>query len=320
MERASVTSDKSSRFHRWAWGAQVLWQHGLPEVVISFLGGAGDDLLCTAPIHEWLRRGARRIWFISRHPSLHRFDRRVRVLHEDAAFLALASKIGRPTRFVSYSKYNDTLDRDTPLTRPLIAEMCALAGLQGDITLRPRLSLNEKEIEGAAAFKDTLLVQSSGLTAAVPMLNKQWHAERIQGVVEQLSSDIRVVQIGSIQDPPLKGVLDLRGKTAFRETAAMLHQARLFFGMAGFPMHLARAVDCPAVIIYGGREPAELTGYPCNINLSYAPDCAPCWQRNRCDHDRVCLGKITVDESVSAIRQALSIRRENPLAVAQYRL
>jgi ADP-heptose:LPS heptosyltransferase len=234
--------------------------------------------------------------------------------------MALASKLGRPTRYLSYSKYDDTLDRDMPLARPLIAEMCSLAGLQGDISLRPYLALSEKEIATAAAFKGSLLVQSSGLAAAVPMLNKQWPAERAQGVVERLGGDIRIVQIGSIQDPPLKGAFDLRGKTSLRETAAILHQARLFFGIAGFPMHLARAVDCPAVIVYGGREPADLTGYSCNINLSSTPACAPCWQRNRCDHDHVCLENISVDDSVRAIRHALSLPRENPPAVSHYQL
>jgi len=33
-------------------------------------------------------------------------------------------------------------------------------------------------------------------------------------------------------------------------------------------MHLARAVDCRAVIVYGGRERPEISGYICNKILS----------------------------------------------------
>ena len=40
-------------------------------------------------------------------------------------------------------------------------------------------------------------------------------------------------------------------KRRFRETAACSPRSELFLGLVGFPMHLARAVDRPAVIVYG---------------------------------------------------------------------
>ena len=57
--------------------------------------------------------------------------------------------------------------------------------------------------------------------------------------------------------PPLKGALDLRGKTGLREAAAILSNSLVFIGQVGFLMHLARAVDCRSVIVYGGQRNSE---------------------------------------------------------------
>lgn len=79
-------------------------------------------------------------------------------------------------------------------------------------------------------------------------------------------------------------------------------------------MHLARAVECPSVIVFGGREAPWQTGYICNSNLYSAVPCAPCWLSNNCDFDRQCMSSISVADVVSAIRQMLEKPR-NPLAV-----
>ena len=73
------------------------------------------------------------------------------------------------------------------------------------------------------------------------------------------------IQIGSTADPPLQRVRDLRGATGIREAAAILYHARLYVGTVGFLMHLARAVECPSVIVFGGREAPWQSGYVCNI-------------------------------------------------------
>jgi ADP-heptose:LPS heptosyltransferase len=90
----------------------------------------------------------------------------------------------------------------------------------------------------------------------------------------------------------------------------------LFLGQVGFPMHLARAVDRPAVIVYGGREMPWQSGYPCNANLSTPLPCAPCWRWNACDNpiERECMRRIGVDEVVAAVRERAA-RADEPLEV-----
>jgi len=66
-------------------------------------------------------------------------------------------------------------------------------------------------------------------------------------------------------------------------------------------MHLARAVDCRGVIVYGGRENPSVSGYECNENLMGKTPCSPCWQRNRCDYDRECMRIISASQVIDAV-------------------
>jgi hypothetical protein len=305
----------------YAWSLGQALRFGQPDIALGFLGGIGDDLLATVAIDEWLRRGAGRVWFFTRHAGLYGYDRRrVRLIPEEARYQWLASRLGRPMRAVSYSTYDPVTDRDSAVREHIIVEICRRAGLSGRIRLRPHLPLAAGELQRADSWADCIALQSASLTAAVPMPNKQWRTDRLQAVADHLAArGLRVVQVGSASDPALRGVTDLRGRTSLRETAAVLARARLFVGLVGFLMHLARAVECPGVIIYGGREPPELTGYSCNTNLAGRPACAPCWQRSRCDFGHVCMESIEAGAVIDAVEAALA-RPRGPLSVDEVEL
>jgi len=192
--------------------------------------------------------------------------------------------------------------------------MCASAGMAGTISVRPYLSLTEDETQGASWAAGEVVVQSSGLGGRLPMQNKQWYEERFQAVIDALCNEIRFIQLGSASDPPLRKVRDLRGRTTIRESAAVLYNARLYVGTVGFLMHLARAVECPSVIVYGGREAPWQSGYLCNTNIYTPVPCAPCWRYNSCEFGRRCMDKIAVADVLRAIRDMLN-RSRNPLAV-----
>lgn len=294
---------------------------GLPEVSLGFLGGIGDDLLCTVAVDAWLLRGARRIWFFTRHPEFYpHYDARVRLISEDPRFRALAVRLGRPLRPLAYSAYEPEFDREIPPPGHLIRTMCRLAGLTGRVPLQPTLPVSVVERAAAAGYEGVIAIQTSNLTASVPMENKQWPAERFAAVASRLrATGRRLVQLGAPEDAALPGAEDLRGATTLRQAAALLSQARLFIGPVGFLMHLARAVDCPAVIVYGGREPPDTTGYPCNANVTEIPPCSPCWQRSRCDHHRACLTNLPIGRVTAAV-DAMLARPRGPLAVAEAEL
>ena len=121
-----------------------------------------------------------------------------------------------------------------------------------------------------------------------------------------MRADVQVIQLGSADDPKLEGATDLRGKTTVRQSAAILANSFVFIGLVGFLMHLARAVDCRSVIVYGGREKPTQTGYVANKNLYSQVKCAPCWLRNPCDYDRKCMDLISVSQIISAAAEQIS--------------
>ena len=138
------------------------------------------------------------------------------------------------------------------------------------------------------------------------MRNKEWYPQRFQEVCAGLTREFTVIQLGSELDPKLDGVMDLRGKTSLRQSAAILANARVFVGLVGFLMHLARAVDCRSVIVYGGRETPLQTGYTANQNLPSPVECSPCWLRNTCAYDRKCMDMITVPQVIAAARDQIA--------------
>jgi ADP-heptose:LPS heptosyltransferase len=202
-----------------------------------------------------------------------------------------------------YGAYDAVSDRDLMGKRHIIEVMCRTAGITGEIELRPYIYLSETEKNNGRLLPNQAVIQSCGLrAAAAAMKNKEWYPERFQEVVDQLQGEVSFVQLGNAEDPALRGVTDLRGKTTLRESAAILASSMFFAGQVGFLMHLARAVDCRSAIVYGGREDPCVTGYRCNVNLTGTTPCAPCWQRNRCDHDKECMRQITADAVIAACR------------------
>lgn len=206
-------------------------------------------------------------------------------------------------RYATYFHDEDRARLFAP-DRHVITTVCRQAGIVGPIVRRPYLALRDDERTAGGLVPRQVVIQSSGLEAGTPMLNKQWLTERFQEVVRALRSEFDFVQVGARGDPPLDGVLDLCGRTSRRETAAILSRPLAFVGNVSFLMHLARTVECRSVIVYGGRERPDQSGYGCNENLYAGVPCAPCWRRNACDHGRPCLSEIGADDVVATLRQA----------------
>ena len=63
------------------------------------------------------------------------------------------------------------------------------------------------------------------------------------------------------------------------------------------------------MIIYGGRETPQNSGYDNNINLFERIDCGPCWIHEEdgevCQNNLECLARIKVDTVLESINQIL---------------
>lgn len=293
----------------------LLARHGRPELFINALGaGIGDDLLCTAIFHELRRRGRRDVWVTNKHPELYWYnDDAPVVVPPLERYDLLLRHLGAKAMYPWYTSYNPAYDRDDPLPEQhLISVMCQRVGITGTISLRPYLFLTESEAQDGRRVPRQIAIQSSGLDAKHAMRNKNWSLDCYQGVVSALRDTYNFVQVGSRNDPLLDGVLDLRGQTTLRETAAVLHGSLTFVGQVGFLMHLARAVDCRSVIVYGGRETPAQSGYSCNENLYSPVHCSPCWRLNTCAYDRMCLQAIGVADVVEGVERQVERHGTSP--------
>lgn len=302
--------DLSTRIHRLALQVPAISSEirkaGLPDMILYFGFAAGDDLLCTVLARELKKRGLKKIWMCTRHPQI--FLRNTDISHivSQASWLYSLNE-WKPELVpnLEYSLYAPEKDQGVSPTEHISVIQCRKAGIRGSIELKPHLYLSQEELDQQRWASGCIAIQSSGLEAAFPMRNKQWFPERFQALVSNLVKSHRLVQVGGVSDPLLDGVLDMRGRTSIRESAAILSNCRLYIGTVGMLMHLARAVDCPSVIIYGGRERPEQSGYSCNINICSVEPCSPCWRFNKCDHERVCMEHITVDNVLAGVGQCL---------------
>jgi ADP-heptose:LPS heptosyltransferase len=279
---------------------------GFPQYYFHGTGGIGDDLMCTTVFRELKQRGAARIAMGTHHPGLFQNNPDVdHLLWHPHPRLNRWLREGLPFLRLGYAAYDPVRDLDVPPGEHILAAICRLAGLTGSVALRPYLHLTPAELAAGRRAERQLVIQSTGLASANAMRNKEWVPERFQQVCAALRGEFTVIQLGSATDPQLAGAMDLRGRTTVRESAAILANALVFVGLVGFLMHLARSVDCRGVVLYGGREHPDQTGYVANENLYSPVACAPCWLRNTCAYGHQCMDRLTVESVVAAARRQM---------------
>lgn len=302
-------SQFSEKLRLATWGLRTVARHGWPRALTHFSAGVGDELMLTAVVRELRQRGFPPFWVMSRRPELYRHNPDFSaVVPVDPRVPALARRCG--ARVVE-PQYTRELPDGNVLRPPahILVSLMATAGITGPVKLKPILTLTPAEQRAAAGWAGVIVIQPTVRSAVRPNELKEWWPERWQAVVDGLRTSHRLVQIGGAADALLDGVEDCRGHShGLREIAAMLDQARLFVGLESGFMHLARAVDCPAVILFGGRAHPVDAGYAGNSNLFRSPACAPCWRYNGCEIDRQCMRDITPAD----VREALDLMLQRP--------
>jgi ADP-heptose:LPS heptosyltransferase len=282
-------------------------RHGFPSRFFQGAGRIGDDLMCTTVFRELRKRSKRSLAVATRNPGLFEKNPDVeKIIVLTDTRLNRWGRAGLPIKTLAHSGYDAARDLDLPPDEHILIRMCRLARITGPVELRPYIFLTPQELAAGKLAENQVAIQSSGLASPLAMKNREWYPERFQELCAQLRSDVRVIQVGSASDMKLEGAMDLRGQTTLRQTAAVLANSLVFIGLVGFNMHLARAVDCRSVIIYGGREKPAISGYVANKNLYQQVRCAPCWLRNPCEFNRKCMDMITVDRVIAAVADQIS--------------
>jgi len=124
---------------------------------------------------------------------------------------------------------------------------------------------------------------------------KWWSPERWQRVVDHFRGRIEFVQVGEAghHHPPLRGTVDLRGRTSLRALVRLVHHAQGVLSPVSLLMHLAAAVETrpgappnrPCVVVAGGREPPHFTAYP-HHQFIHTVGALPCCANGGCWRSR----------------------------------
>jgi hypothetical protein len=274
--------------------------------------------MATGVLHAWRRiHQGQRLFVLSRFPEL--FDHNPDVLRafSERTYHEVFKRLNKPVIWRIGNAIGGMVIKPTypfpSFGKHLMDSMSETIG----VSLLPEehhpvLYLTSAEKKGQVWALQCIAVQSSSTSYWTP--NKNWVAGRMQSVVNELIRlGYKIIQLGVLDDEPLQNVLDLRGKTTLRESAAILANTLLFIGMEGGLVHMARAVGTTSVVIYTGYTTPDETGYSENANLRASTAGKSCWSRIPCEHCRQSAELITVanviNESASILQHHTEIEK-----------
>ncbi len=146
---------------------------------------------------------------------------------------------------------------------------------------------------------------------------KRWSEENFAGVAECLIKDgYQVWLLGSakdgataerIQQACQHPLTNLCGKTSLQDVADLMAVLQLAITNDSGLMHVAAAVGCPLIAIYGSSTPAYTPPLTQQATALYEGlDCSPCFERECPLGHTKCLTLITVDKVIKAVQDMVS--------------
>ncbi len=196
--------------------------------------------------------------------------------------------------------------------RHIIEQICEHYGIESP-ELRCELFFRDSEIEKVESLLDNvsaefLVIEPFSKTNYTP--NRTYPFDKWQRVVDNLSKDIEVVQVGTDENNLLKNVTNLIGKTTFREAACLIGYADLMMSSESGLVHAATAVDTKALSIVTGYQDPRMVNYPQNINI-YIGTHGPCGWKVPCAVCREDAERHDESEIIDMVRGYLENNEEN---------
>lgn len=241
--------------------------------------GIGDELMAAGDARRMMRTDPRRVEILDRYGK-----RRWDPMWEGIDYIV------RPDEHGDFQKLVNG-----PSARPyLIAKDRKRRRFNLAYRAMPaELKLTSAEVAFAAQYSDRIILEPHVKPEAPP--GKQWGWVRWSKLAAQLiEHGHRVTQLGPAGTRSLAGA-ELIETPTFRHAAAVLAVARAAVFPEGGLHHAAAAVGLPAVVIFGGYTPVEVTGYGIHINLG-ASGADACGMRVRCKHCETWMANITTEQ------------------------
>lgn len=109
--------------------------------------------------------------------------------------------------------------------------------------------------------------------------------------------------------------INLAGRASLRDLIGIFPECAAAFGPDSGPMHIAAAVGCPVVSLWGSTAPERSAPWGfADLALRGEIPCHPCYLR-RCPIGRECMRRISPAEVAAAVRRALARRQAGQTAI-----
>ncbi len=187
------------------------------------------------------------------------------------------------------------------------------------------LTLAADESARALAHLEGLARPLVGVILGSSWPSRIYFPEAVAAVIRALAAPaegvpaLTPILIGGPEDAPLGAAVrreldglearDLTGRTSLRDLVAIFGACAVAFGPDCGPMHIAAAVGCPVVSLWGSTAPERSApwGYA-HLAMRGEIPCHPCYLRD-CPIGRECMRRIAPEDVAATVRRALASRR-----------
>jgi len=165
-----------------------------------------------------------------------------------------------------------------------------------------------------------VIAPGGGSNPGMDLPEKRWLLERFAALADRLHAEYNatIVLLGGPGDQALctamqtamhTPALNLSGSAPFAERGALLRRCRLFIGNDSGPTHLAVAVRCPVVALFGPTDVGLYGPYRAQARTvrQFLP-CSPCFVHGHfppCPNNHRCMRDLTIDAVYAACQNLL---------------
>ncbi|MBR4222652.1 MAG: hypothetical protein IKR81_15945 [Victivallales bacterium] len=294
------------------------------KLVYVFPQGIGDGVMASAVAAAYYVKYNKKLCLAHKQVALFENNPNVECFPEYAVqnlneqTIRQAEERGIQLVAISYLHFEEESKEARPMVRGvpsqnMLSRMAERVGLSGDFLALPRLYLTEEEKSIGREFgEDFIAIAVQGIEKY-----KSWDIARMEAVIHAFPAR-RFIQLGAPGDAPIKGAEYLCGKLTLRQVASVLSKSRCYIGPQGALIHLARAVDCPAIILAPSAEPFPQMAYPEYQTLSPETLCPYCTTGGmsfaNCEYPEKCMEGISTQMVMDALKQEVAHPRQIPTA------
>ncbi len=291
--------------------------------IYVFPQGIGDGVMATAVAAWYCAQTGEKMLLAHKQATLFENNPNVEC-HPEYAVQNLTEDVIRQAESngdqliaISYLVFGTAFDEVPMRSAPEKNMLCRMAervGLSGSFEALPRIFLSPEEILFGKMFDSPpIAVFAKGIEKY-----KTWDKSKMEEVISAFP-DYTFIQLGAPGDEKIRGAKYLCGTLSLRQVAAVLYNSRCVIGPQGALIHLARAVDCPAIILGPSAEPYPEMSYP--EYRTVVPDgaCPHCTEGKmffaNCEYPERCMDGITAQSVINALTEELSSPRHVKPAV-----